>query len=470
MKRLFPVSTFVGAALWALTACEPQNPPQPTPQPQEDSIPATQEDTIPSSFPKKNLLEEFTGQGCIWCPNGMAAIHETVGNDSNWITILHHYGYTQDNFSVAGSDIITRQLGVSGAPNMTVNRSATKYKDENNRNQSSVVFHPGYFPGTDLSQFEKSTYASIELKNEYNPSSRELTICASGMVAKKDADGLKLTVVLKESGMIDTQSDYYTFAGGWTEFRHADAVRAYLTDPTGDSVAISGQRYADTLRFTLSDQWVAENCMVVAFLSEDFRPVVQAEQAPVVKGTKGGADITPGGITAIPVASYYPESDATTGPLDYSKQETDTLPVAKAYYEKLPELGVTRWTIEAYNESRKVRIKLTQSIPFVQIFFYTDIHTPVDAVPAGTYEFLNTGAAGTAAAGIRDDKRQEIEGSIFYYLNANYFKNGSYRVMSQWLIANGTLRITDSEWSVTGHSLNGSDIRIAGGNIPISEK
>ena len=118
--------------------------------------------------------------------------------------------------------------------------------------------------------------------------------------------------------MIDTQADYYKTYEGWKEFCHTNAVRAFLSDAKGDAISITNQRYSTEYTLTLKDQWIAENCMVVAFLSEDFKPVIQVEQKPVVAGSKGGADIQHGGITAVPVADYYPEPSATAAPSDYS--------------------------------------------------------------------------------------------------------------------------------------------------------
>ena len=75
MKRI-NLFAIIGLASLAFTACnEPSGP-------------------IPESFPKKHLIEEFTGQDCGYCPYGMDCVHDFAGNDSNWIVVLHHYGYS----------------------------------------------------------------------------------------------------------------------------------------------------------------------------------------------------------------------------------------------------------------------------------------------------------------------------------------------------------------------------------------
>ena len=214
----------VCALLISLTACEKKAEPQ-----EPDPV-------VFESFPKKHLLEEFTGQGCGYCPYGMDCVHEFIQNDTNWIVVLHHYGYQADNFSVAGSKTITSKLGVSGAPSIAIDRARTKSEAG-----SAVCFHPGYLPTVSATQFAESTYASIVLNNSYDAASRTLKVRVSGYVYKEDAPELKLTLLVKESGMVDYQADFYKTYEGWKEFRHCNAVRAYLTAPLGDAISVDSR-------------------------------------------------------------------------------------------------------------------------------------------------------------------------------------------------------------------------------------
>lgn len=280
--------SLIALAIFGLTlvGCEPQPEPAPEPEPEPE--------VIPTSFPRKHLIEEFTSQKCGYCPYGMDCIHDFMTNDTNFVLVLHHYGFAADNFSVKGSQSITNALGVSGAPNMCIDRAHTKSYAGN-----KVVFHPGYLPSVNKAQFVDTTYASINIQNTYNASTRELSVNVSGIVCEVDSVDLQLTVLVKESGMIDYQQDFEKTANGWKEFRHTNAVRAYLSaSPKGDPITIEANRhYRETFTLTLKDKWIADNCMVVAILSDSFKPIVQVAQKPVVEGTQGGADIVHGGIT-----------------------------------------------------------------------------------------------------------------------------------------------------------------------------
>ena len=297
MKKYFSliVSTLL---VWAVTACKPVIKDEPEPQPAEDTTAVKDtttapEDTIPEppqlpeSFPRKHLIEEFTGQGCGYCPYGMNCVHSFMESDTNWVLILHHYGYQADHFSVTGSKTITTKLGVDGAPSIAIDRAATKSEDG-----TKICFHPGYLPSVSKSQFVATTYASVQIANDYSSADRTLRVHLSGYVLKDEHPDLLLTVMVKESGMIDTQQDYYYTYEGWQEFRHANAVRAYLTAATGDSLHVQDDKsWSADYELTLSSTWVPENCAVVAVIAEKFQPVIQAAQQPVVSGTQGGADI-----------------------------------------------------------------------------------------------------------------------------------------------------------------------------------
>jgi hypothetical protein len=414
-----------------------------------------------TSFPKKHLIEEFTGQTCGYCPSGMDNIHSFVGNDSSFVTILHHYGYSPDNFSVKGSNTITTALGVSGAPNMCLNRAPYTFKDEYGRSKSPVVFHPGYLQNSDRTQLEATTYASIILKNTYDPETRVLTVRVNGQVLKEDASTLKLTVLLKESGMIDTQADYNKTFEGWQEFRHVNAVRAFMSNPEGDNLMIKDKAYNDVFSVTLDGKWVPENCMVVAFLADGFKPVIQAEQAPVIAGTKGGADILHGGITPVPVPDYYPEIDATHGPHYFSHHETDTLPYSIASVKAYPEYNFNYWQVQAYDFSADISVNRVSCVPLVNFYFFTELNPAPTAVPTGSSPFNSSYELNTAEAGIRDDEKLYIGGSLFYYAVKSYITQGIYP-MAEWLIADGELTITATGWTISGHARNGAEIHLVG--------
>ena len=92
---------------------------------------------VPNSFPRKFLLEHFTGEGCIYCPGGMAAMVEYIQNTTTpCIWVSHHYGYQNDEYTIPENAKIGKACGVNTAPNVAINR--TKITG------TAIGFHPGY--------------------------------------------------------------------------------------------------------------------------------------------------------------------------------------------------------------------------------------------------------------------------------------------------------------------------------------
>lgn len=415
----------------------------------------------PTSFPRKHLIEEFTGQDCGYCPAGMDAISEFMTNDTNWVLVLHHYGYASDNFTVSGSSTIGRQLSVSGAPSASIDRKATKTEETN-----TITFHPGYLPTVDKSQFDSTTYASINIANSYDSVTRKLTVKVTGLVVKENPPALKLTILVKESGMIDYQADYSNTFEGWEQFRHANAVRVFMTTSTGKALTITDGQYTVEAQTTIKDAWVPENCMVVAFLSENTKPVIQVAERPVVDGTTGGADIEHGGIKKTEVADYYPEPSASAAPSDYSSQREETMTYATTSYTTYDQYNFNYWTIMAYDNTRTVKVSGTSCYPFAYIYLFTEISQTT--LPYGTFAFSTSMQPGTAYAGYRNDAESYVDGSEFYFVSQSYFNQGYLYPYAEWLIAEGTLVISETGWSVTGHARNGKPINLVG-TTPIND-
>jgi len=450
-----------GLMVWAMTACDPNKNNPVNPNDPADTTHVQPAEVIPTAFVRNHLIEEFTGQDCGYCPYGMDCVHEFVGDNPHWILVLHHYGYQKDNFSVAGSQKITNKLKVDGAPSISIDRAKTRYQGGN-----AVCFHPGYLSDVNRSQFADSTYVGLKLTTVYYSDTRKLRVEASGMVLRDDAPELTLTLLVKESGMVDYQQDYYNTFEGWQEFRHANAVRAYLSDPLGDALTLTRDttteaavmRYSEVYEITLADGWLPENCSLVGFVSEAFQPVVQAAQQAIVG--QGGQDILHGGITPVPVSDHYPEPGEDVSPSSLTGTSEFRLPIAQAYYESYPDYGFNYWMLYGYNASATYMINRTQCVPFAYLYVFTEVSET--AIPVGTYELNLNMEPGTAFAGYRDDEHFEVGGSMFYLTSQSYLSQGYIVPEAEWLIADGTLIIESDRWSLTGHARNGSEINLIG--------
>lgn len=452
MKKTFLYLLSI-ALMAGIAGCKPQNEPE-SDKTGTDTTKTNFGPVKEATFPMKHIIEEFTGQDCRFCPYGMDCVSAFMNGDPNWILLMHHEGFSPDHFTVAGSKKICTKLNVSGAPNIAIDRKKAYGK--------SIPFHPGYLPNVKKTKFATETYASCVIANEYDPATRQLKVTVSGQIGKAvDSIELKLTVVVKESGMIDYQADDNTFEG-WLEFRHVSAVRAFLTAPLGDKIELTQDAegrllYTAEYTTTLSDKWVADNCAVVAFVAEDFKPIVQVEEQPVVAGTQGGRDIEHGGVTPVPVSENYPEPDNGNGPMDYyTAADQIEFNYAKSQYQTYSNYGFNYWTIMAYNASLTINCENTVCVPFMYIYLFTE--TNQTTLPEGRYAIDSTMTPGTVWAGYRDDAEYEIGGTELYFTSKSYFDEGYLAPAAEWLIASGTLLIESDGWTLTGTTRGGKSV------------
>ena len=353
---------------------------------------------VPSSFPRKYLIEHFTGDQCGYCPYGMYSIMEYSANTTTpCIWVSHHYGFNNDEYTIPESAKIGSTCGVQGAPNMAMNRTKVM--------GTAIAFHPGYLveegmAETITSKCDTTAEASVVIEHTYNPETRQLDVTVSGQVANTEVTEYLLTVLIKENGLIGKQADYYWSwkTAGYKEFMHPCVVRDLLTvSQLGDTVKVENQAYSMTFTYTVSEKWVAENCNVVAYITPlAKKPVINAEETPLVAGTTGGTEYQPFGIT---------ENQA---PTNATKLSFDSLALNKVADDKLAvELVAKSTTRSDYYGPLKLSV-------------YLEFNTPDTILPVDTLDFVDGNELNTFSTGTVDIVEQSFAGShMAYYLAAD---------------------------------------------------
>ena len=427
--------------LLALVACENPNKPD-EPGTGGDSTTVV----IPSSFPKKHLIEHFTSEACPNCPPAMEVLDEYVKNNSNFIWVSHHAGYADDQFTVKGSKTIAGKFGINFAPAMILDRTEQTYKDESEGEiVSELVFHP-YYINELLSELEETTYASIEIKHTYDAANKDISINVSGLVADTTVKSVKLTVLIKENNLIGEQADNYGPWEGWEEFRHNKVTRIFVTDPMGTELSVKKQKYGIATSVALDEKWNADNCVIVAYITESTKnssPVINAEQVAVING-KGGEDAIFEGIKAVEVPATYPEVTAAPTPLSNAdgilhRTEEPNVYILQA---KVP----TRYTVGSYG-----------AYPLVHILLVSD------NLSAGEFPINSSMENNTAVAGFRNDEEFYTDGSMLFLCEESYLNAGYIYPFFQWLLVDGKFVWNeDNTFSVNATTLAGYSVEISG--------
>ena len=393
---------------------------------------------VPTSFPRKYLIEHFTGEDCGYCPLGMYNIVDYCTNRTNTpcIWVSHHYGYGDDEYSIPESTMIGAACGVNGAPNMAINR--TKITG------LSIAFSPAdILPAEGMEELiadkcDTMAEASVVIEHTYKAEMRELNVTVSGQVADASVTKYLLTVLIKENGLIGKQADYAGYSwksAGFKEFLHPCVIRDVLcSDAMGDEVAVENQAYSKSYTFTMPENWVAENCCVVAYITPTTKkPIINAEEAPLVAGTTGGREYLPFGIT---------EQQA---PNAATNLKFDTLELSKPTEDKMEIKLVAS---QATRDERYGPVKMVVTLEF---------NTLDTILPTQTLEFVDGDVLNTFSTGTVDLGAQTFGGSrMQYYLSADM-----ETFYHTWRIKSGTMTVaSNGGFLVEGKLDNGKSFKI----------
>ena len=390
---------------------------------------------VPTSFPRKYLIEHFTGDQCGYCPGGMFSIVEYIDNTSiPCIWVSHHYGYNEDEYTIPENAKIGKAVGVQGAPNMAMNR--TKIMG------TSIAFHPGYLvengiPAQIASKCDTVAEASVVIDHTYDAATRALNVTVSGQVANTEVTEYLLTVLIKENGLIGKQSDYsyYSFQSkGFKEFIHPRVARDILcSDALGDTVAVENQAYSKNYTFTVPEEWVAENCGIVAYITPlAKKPIINAEETPLVAGTTGGEEYLPFGVTE------------TQAPSNASKLKFDNFTINKPSDNKLV------LQLIASSSSR------SQLYGPMKLVVDLEFNTPDTIIPMDTLDYVAGDELNTFSAGTVDLATQTFGGSRMLYYLSTSLEEDVWQWCHAWRIKSGKfLMDNNGGFITTGNLYNG---------------
>ena len=387
---------------------------------------------IQSSFPRKYLIEHFTGDQCGYCPSGMFSMVEYIQQTSTpCIWVSHHYGYNQDEYTISESAKIGSTCGVQAAPNMAMNRTKVM--------GTSIAFHPGYLVEDGMAETiadkcDTTAEASVMIDHTYDAATKQLHVTVSGLVANTNVEEYLLTVIIKENGLIGKQADYsYSWkTAGYKEFLHPCVARDVIsTSQLGDTVKVTNHRYSQSYTYTIADKWVPENCCVVAYITPlNKKPVINAEETPLVAGTTGGAEYLPFAIT---------ENQAPTNATKLSFKEVElNKPSNDKLNVKLTASNSTRSDIYG-------PLKMVINLEF---------NTPDSTLHVGTYEFSDGNEVNTFSVGTVDYVTQTFGASLMQYCKSADLTS----VCHTWRIKSGSVTVNeDSSIVAEGKMDNGKN-------------
>ena len=371
---------------------------------------------VPTFFPRKFLLEHFTSANCNMCPLGMKYIAEYLDKQTTpYIWVSHHAVYGTDEYTIPESNTIAMNyLGMNSVPSVVFNRTEQRGKMVNNAwNLETWIAEDIRVEGDTVAE------ASVLIEHKFNALTRKLDVTVSGQVANAERSAYLLTILIKENRLVGKQADANTSykQTGWIEYMHPRVVRDIVTATFGDTVKVENQMYNYSTSYIMDDEWLAENCCVVAYLTPlDKGPVINAEQAPLVAGSAGGEQYGPYGITD------------KQGPSN--KISFDSVQLVRNGEDKLEIILTSTKTMKTY-------AGICKQVGYIYV------NAEDDVLQAGSYPIVDGEEFGTITAGYRVDEEETFGGSRLVYALSEDLKNGIVTPIHMWRMSSGEMVVDD---------------------------
>ena len=239
---------------------------------------------VSTEVEKRNvLIEEFTGVGCGYCPDGHAranAICQQYAGHA-WAINIHQGGYaTGSGYETQWGDGLASQYNIQGYPCGVTNRCAN-------------IQNRGEWAGTAAQIRTEDSPVNLGAVAHIDPMTRQLTVDVEAYYTADQAGVSSnfLNVVLLQSNIIGPQSNYgnynadYITADG--QYRHMHMLRDMLTGQWGEEITTisSGTLVQRSYTYTLPASIGAvdieefEDLQVLVFMTETHKNVLTANEA-----------------------------------------------------------------------------------------------------------------------------------------------------------------------------------------------
>ena len=218
------------------------------------------------------LIEEFATAQTIYTPGATTRIQNAIaGQENNVVWVTHHVGYFTDDLTITESNQILDLFGTGGtwAPAMAIDRSAEYVEGADPSGVVGSVSSPYSTITTNLTAaLAAPSFVSVNLSNiDFNATTRQLTLTASGNVNQFGGTQLRLSVYLIEDSVVGTQNNTTDTI---YDYVHNHVIRAAISNIWGDADAFTGTTgaYSKTYTYTLPTTLNAAHCRVVAFVND----------------------------------------------------------------------------------------------------------------------------------------------------------------------------------------------------------
>ena len=244
---------------------------------------------------KNVLIEDYTGHGCPNCPAAADIAHDLQGVYGERVVIVGvHAGFfaTPDIFGQEFDADYTTQAGNTwdtyfgisqvGNPNGMIDRVELSPGD--------YVVTPTNWGAKVSDQLTKDFLAKITITNDFNAGTRKLGTTVQAEFQTSLIGNYALIACITQDSIISAQKDNRVGGEGVVEdYHHMHVLRGSMNGDWGENITggedpIGGKTYEKSYSITFEDDWVADDCWVVAFVyDESNKTLIQVDEEKVTK-------------------------------------------------------------------------------------------------------------------------------------------------------------------------------------------
>lgn len=286
MKRYFSILATLLSIVFIIQSCDIVDPPFKT----------TNDGGGGEEGLTKVLIEDYTGHGCVNCPQAAVTAEElqAIYGDQVVIISVHagwfatpNYGGNplfDDDFTTEAGDTWDTYFGISAAgnPNGMVNREPSG---------DNYVLSPGSWGTAVAGLVGQPAYATLDITTGYTASTRALHIETKTKFIKEALGQFNLLLCITEDSLVAAQANNDPAIGPVpidSSYVNNHVLRGTVNGTWGELLTEEtvnvGFEYVNTFQITLDADWVPKHCLVVAFLYDNqVKSLLQVAEAPVVE-------------------------------------------------------------------------------------------------------------------------------------------------------------------------------------------
>jgi len=233
---------------------------------------------------KRVFVEKYTGVRCVNCPSAdvaISALQNTYGHDVVAVSI--HAGALARPWNgfadlrTTDGDEWNNYFGIEAYPSIMINRSKTG-------NAWNIITAVGGIAAGVENAIGLPADIAMNITTEYDAATRSVTIFPNIEFVESITAPLTITLLVMEDGIVGKQT---TPEGNDENYVFNHVLRDVITDLWGADIDADGNQGTcrmGAFTYTLPQEYVAENCHIVAFISnKDTREIIQCAETSVVE-------------------------------------------------------------------------------------------------------------------------------------------------------------------------------------------